>query len=439
MSVAQRSRAAGLRTVTRLAGSGLLDRLGMRKSVERALYRGSRGGFRTAVAAGRTFSAAHRLARPARQGQMATGPDLFDLDPDEEQKMLCEAIGDFAQRAVRPAAGAADSACETPAELLAQAAELGLATLGIPQELGGPMAERSALTTVLVAEALAHGDMGIALACLAPAAVASAIGLWGDADQQAAYLPAFAGDQPPRAALALLEPRPVFAPGSLATVARRDGGDLVISGRKALVPAAAASELFVVAAHVEHDGPALLIVEPGSKGLVAEPEPAMGLRAAATSRLILEDVRVPATARLGQGDPAAYGDCVQRARIAWCALAVGCCQAVLDYVIPYVKERQAFGESIANSQGVAFAVADIAIELEGMRLVTWRAAGRADRGLSFEREAALATSLCARHGMRIGSEGVQLLGGHGYVKEHPVERWYRDLRAAGLMEGGLLV
>jgi len=130
---------------------------------------------------------------------------------------------------------------------------------------------------------------------------------------------------------------------------------------------------------------------------------------------------------------------VQRARIAWCALAIGCCQAVLDYVIPYVKERQAFGESIANRQSVAFAVADIAIELEGIRLVTWRAAGRADRGLSFEREAALARSLCARHGMRIGSEGVQLLGGHGYVKEHPVERWYRDLRAAGLMEGGLLV
>jgi alkylation response protein AidB-like acyl-CoA dehydrogenase len=107
-------------------------------------------------------------------------------------------------------------------------------------------------------------------------------------------------------------------------------------------------------------------------------------------------------------------------------------------VIPYVKEREAFGEAIANRQAVAFAVADIAIELDGMRLVTWRAASRADQGKSFAREAALARSLCTRHGMRIGSDGVQLLGGHGYVKDHPVERWYRDLRAIGIMEGALL-
>jgi alkylation response protein AidB-like acyl-CoA dehydrogenase len=112
---------------------------------------------------------------------------------------------------------------------------------------------------------------------------------------------------------------------------------------------------------------------------------------------------------------------------------------VLDYVIPYVKERDAFGEPIANRQAVAFCVADIGIELEGMRLTSWRAASRADQGLSFAREAALARSLCARNGVKIGADGVQLLGGHGYVKEHPVERWYRDLRAVGLMEGALLV
>ena len=130
---------------------------------------------------------------------------------------------------------------------------------------------------------------------------------------------------------------------------------------------------------------------------------------------------------------------MQRARLAWCALAVGTAQAVLDYVIPYVNERKAFGEPISNRQAVAFAVADIAIELEGMRLATYRAASRADQELDFAREAALARVLCADKGMAIGSAGVQLLGGHGYVKEHPVERWYRDLRAAGVMEGALLV
>jgi hypothetical protein len=161
----------------------------------------------------------------------------------------------------------------------------------------------------------------------------------------------------------------------------------------------------------------------------------MGVRAAATGRLTLEDVRVPASARLD----GPYAECVALSRLAWCALAVGTGQAVLDYVTDYVTSRRAFGEPIANRQAVAFAVANIAIELDGLRLATYRAAARADRGLPFHREVALARRLCADRAMAIGSDGVQLLGGHGYVKEHPVERWYRDLRAAGLMEGALLV
>jgi len=108
-------------------------------------------------------------------------------------------------------------------------------------------------------------------------------------------------------------------------------------------------------------------------------------------------------------------------------------------VIPYVNDRQAFGEPVSNRQGVAFAVSDIGIESNAMRLATYRAASRADRGESFGREAAIARKLCTDKGMKIGSDGVQLLGGHGFVKEHPVERWYRDLRAAGVMEGALLV
>jgi alkylation response protein AidB-like acyl-CoA dehydrogenase len=118
---------------------------------------------------------------------------------------------------------------------------------------------------------------------------------------------------------------------------------------------------------------------------------------------------------------------------------VGIARAVLDHVIPYVNERVAFGEPISHRQAVAFSISDIAIELEGLRLVTLRAAARADAGLDFAREAALARSLCDRHGTTIGSEGVQLLGGHGFVCEHPVERWYRDLSAIGVMEGALLV
>ena len=134
-----------------------------------------------------------------------------------------------------------------------------------------------------------------------------------------------------------------------------------------------------------------------------------------------------------------YLDCVRCSRLAWCALAVGTGQAVLDYVIPYVKEREAFGEPIAHRQSVAFMVANIGIELQGMRLVTYRAASRVAQGKSAEREIALARRQCAERGMQIGLDGVQLLGGHGFVKEHPVERWYRDLRAIGVMEGAVLV
>ena len=148
---------------------------------------------------------------------------------------------------------------------------------------------------------------------------------------------------------------------------------------------------------------------------------------------------MPLGARLGgDEDAGVYRDCVALARLAWCAVAVGTGQAVLDYVTEYVNGRVAFGEPVSHRQAVAFTVADMAIELEGMRLTTLRAASRVDQNLPFHREVTLARRLVAERGMRIGSDGVQMLGGHGYTTEHPVERWYRDLRAAGLYEGALL-
>ncbi|HSR94631.1 MAG TPA: acyl-CoA dehydrogenase family protein [Solirubrobacterales bacterium] len=437
-SVAERSMGFGLRALNWLAGSDLLDRIRMRKQVERALFQGTKNGFRSATAAGRTFKAAQKLGKPARQAK-SKSKGLFDLAPDDEQQMFQEAGRAFAEEKVRPAALDADDNCATPKELLDQAAELGVDMLGVPEELGGVMHEQSAVTSVLIGEALAHGDMGIAYAALAPGAVATAIGLWGSAEQEATYLPAFTGEDVPAAALAILEPQPLFDPLKLETTARRDGEEWVLDGAKSLLARAKECELFVIAAEADGVGPALFVVESGAKGLSVEAEPAMGLRPAATGRLLIEDVRLPAGALLGEGKPEDYVECVNRSRVAWCGLAVGTAQAVLDYAIPYVNERTAFGEPISNRQGVAFAVSDIGIESEGMRLATYRAASRADRGEEFAREAAIARQLCATKGMQIGSDGVQLLGGHGFVKEHPVERWYRDLRAAGVMEGALLV
>jgi alkylation response protein AidB-like acyl-CoA dehydrogenase len=418
----------GLKALNQVAGLEVVDRLGLRKPAERALHGAARNGFRAATTAARTFSAAQKLAKPARQPRTRSG-GLFDLTPTEEQQMLQEAVRDFALERARKAAQAADAACAVTPELLEQASELGLVLLGVPEELGGVIEEASSVTAVLAAEALAQGDMGIAVALLAPGAVATAIGLWGSADQQSRYLPPFTGEDPPLAALAILEPQPLFDPfAPQATVA--DGR---LTGEKALVPLGASAELLVVGARDE-DGPGLFVVEPGQGGVESRPEPAMGVRAAATARLTFDGARAE---RLGDAD--AYAECVQRSRVAWCALASGTAKAVLDYVIPYVNERVAFGEPISHRQAVAFAVSDIAIEAEGMRLTTYRAAARADRGDAFAREAAIARTLCAAKGMQIGSQGVQLLGGHGYIKEHPVERWYRDLRAAGVMEGGVMV
>ena len=452
--------ARALAGLTRLAGWSWLDRFGLRSRLERAAYHLARSGLLTAAAVSRRFAPAgdssaaptaaptaaltaaptaaptgpHRLDRP-------TGTDLFDLTPTDEQQMLVAVVREFAAERIRPAAADADTATDVPDDLLATAVELGIWQLNVPDAIGGVSQQRSPVTSVLVAEALAAGDLGIAVACLAPAAVSTALTLWGDADQQSRYLPSFVGARPPRAALAITEPRPLFDPFRLLTRAvRQPDGGYLLTGSKSMVPAGDQAELLVIAAEVVADGdggPALFLVESGSRGVRVRPEPAMGLRAAHTVRLHLDEVRLPGSARLGT--EADYRDCVRLGRLGWCALAVGTGSAVLDYVIPYVNQRQAFGEPISHRQSVAFMVADLATELDGMRLATYRAAARAEQGLDHARETALARRLCAGYGMAIGSDGVQLLGGHGFVKEHPVERWYRDLRAVAVMDGVVLV
>ena len=262
----ERSRVFALRALRRVAGYSVLDRVGARKPVEHALYSLTKNGFRSATAASRTFKSAQQLGRPARQAP-AKPRRLFDITPDDDQKMLQQSVTEFAARKVRPLAQEADTACCTPAELLQEIDSLGVNMLGVPEQLGGVMPERAAVASVLIGEALAHGDMGIAYAALAPGAVATAIGRWGASEQQTAYLPAFTGEDVPAAALAMLEPRPLFDPFTLDTRARRDGPDWVLDGVKSLVARASECELFVLAAHAEGVGPALFIIESATPGL----------------------------------------------------------------------------------------------------------------------------------------------------------------------------
>ncbi|PTR31733.1 alkylation response protein AidB-like acyl-CoA dehydrogenase [Rhodococcus sp. OK519] len=434
---------AAMRVLTRITGSDLAEKYNLRQVIDRVTYEGTKTGFKTLGAATRTFNRVSGNGAPKRLPDGAPkNAGYFDLTPDDEQKMIVETVREFSAEILRPAAYDADEAATAPADLLKRSAELGITLINIPEEFEGAASERGAVTNSLVAEALAHGDMGLALPILAPSGVAVALTQWGTDAQQKTYLPAFAADNVPAAAVVVSEPRALFDPFALRTKAVRSPSGYKLNGVKSLVPAAGSAELFVVAA--ELDGrPAFFIVESDTKGLVVEADPSMGLRAAGLGRLILTDVAVPESAILGDGDAdqraREYADAVRLARLGWASLAVGTSQAVLDYVIPYANEREAFGEPISHRQAVAFMISNIAIELDSMRLVTLRGASRAEQGLSFGREAALARKLASDKGMQIGLDGVQLLGGHGFTKEHPVERWYRDLRAIGVAEGIVLI
>jgi alkylation response protein AidB-like acyl-CoA dehydrogenase len=437
-SLATRGQRVGLRLLQRATHLPGMDNPAVRRGVEKALYTSSKHGFRLADEASRRVFAARKGSGDPTRVAPTSSRGVFDLTPTEDQQMLRDAAAELADEVIRPAGARADTDRAVPDEVLAAAAEMGLALVGLPGELGGIAEERSAVSTCLVLEQLARGDLGITTALMAPAAVAGVLAADGSSSQQATYLPAFTGedgdDRAPRAALALLEPGAVADVTRPRTVGRTRGSDLVLRGTKALVPGAADADLFVVSARVD-GAPRLVIVEASAAGLRVEDDPAMGIRAARTGRLHLEGVTVPAANLLGTtGD---HHDTVRRARLAWAAAAVGTGQAVLDHVSEYVKQRKAFGEPIAQRQAVAFMVADIALELDAIRLVVLKAAARLDAGRDAAQEIAHARTLVARHGAVIGSNAVQLLGGHGFVKEFDNERWYRDLRGAGVIEGVL--
>ncbi len=428
--------AVALRLVTKAGGLPVLQDPANRKRVEKILFVSTRQGLRTESVARKTFARINTNGSKPARAKVAKPRQVFDLTPTEDQQMIQEAAGELAATVLRPAAQEADTKREVSQKVREQAGELGLTLLGVPDELGGIAEERSAVTGVLVTESLAKGDIGLAAALLAPSAVASALALYGDAGQQATFLPAFTEDEPAHGALAIQEPQPLFDPLAPKTKATKVGTDLKIDGVKALVADPENAALFIISALVEGE-PRLVIVEAGTPGLSIEDDPAMGVRAARTGRLILEGVTVPAANVLGSTED--HLDAVRRARLAWAAAAVGGAQAALDQLIPYVKNREAFGEPIAHRQAVAFTIADISIELEGLRLVVLKAAARLDSGKDASQQIAYARQLAATYASQIGSHAVQLLGGHGYVKEYPNERWYRDLRGVGVLEGTLLV
>ena len=255
MSIQERTRGrrdaigVGVALLNRLAQWRAIDRLGLRKQTERVGVRGDQDRFPDGGSALPEFLGRVEAGAPSRL-PAAKGTGRFDLTPTEDQQMMVDVVREFAADVLRPAAAAADDrrARRSP-RCWSQSAELGLSLIEVPEELGGIVTERSAMTGVLVAEALAHGDMGQAVACLAPSAVSTAISLWGDETQQATYLPAFTGESVPAAALAIARAAAVVRPLRAADRASQRPADL-LNGVKSLVPRGAEAELFVIAAQL---------------------------------------------------------------------------------------------------------------------------------------------------------------------------------------------
>ncbi|WP_174558957.1 acyl-CoA dehydrogenase family protein [Acinetobacter bouvetii] len=420
----------GLSLITRIAGSDVLDQLKLRKFLEKSLYQGSKISFQTLSKTQKVFKADAHISKQRLPNQHKS---LFDLSLSEEQQMTCDAMDQFASEVLYPLAAQADNEEKFPASLWQHITDLGLNYYALPESLGGVATEKNILSNILIAEHLAKGDFSLTAGLLSTFSVINAITQWGSETIQSTYLPSFAHDTEIKATFAIQEATPAFNPLKLKTKAifNHGNGQYFIDGEKTLVILGETADLFLV--NAEMNGlPEVFVVKRDST-ITAKKSPAMGLKA--TETVTLQFNHTPAE-RLGDDD-FNYQAFLDLGNLMWCAMAVGTCEAVKAYCIDYANQRTAFGEPISHRQSVAFMIADMAIEIDAMRMLILNAASLAEAGQNFHREAYLARLLCAEKSMKIGTDGVQILGGHGFTKEHPVERWYRDLRATAILHSGL--
>ena len=369
---------------------------------------------------------------------------MISFNPSEEQRQIMDMVRRFAADVVRPNAHDCEEGKSISDDLLAKFWELGLIANSIPEDCGGYGFERSALTGTLLAEELAYGDLSLALAMLSPTLFAYPVLEMGTDEQMKRYLPPFCGETFHFGTSALMEPRVAFDPTSLRTTAKREGDHYVLNGEKCLVPYADRADLILVfAATAPGSGVAGTqgyIVEKGTEGLhVGDREKYMGLNALPLHKVTLSECKVPLDRRLGGGRGCDFQRILNLSRIAWSAMATGVCNASKDYATAYARERVQFGEPIASRQAIAFMLADMAIETDAMRFLAWKAAWLADRQEDCTREAYLAKLYAGEYAARITDNGVQVLGGHGYIREHPVELWFRNGRGFEIIDGLTIV
>jgi acyl-CoA dehydrogenase len=364
---------------------------------------------------------------------------MISFSPTEEQQMIVSMAKQFANDEMRKIYRQCDENGEIPDSVIDTVWKMGLTSSSIPEEYGGPGGEHSAITGSLIAEELAWGDLSITMHILCPALFAYPILEMGAETQKKKYLPLFCDEKYKAATAALIEPRFGFDPYSLSTTARPDGDGYVLNGEKCYVPLAAEADLLLVYA-AENGSSQGFIIEKDTKGLeIGEQEKNMGIRALATYEISLKNCRIPKENRLGGEKGCDFNRIMNCSRVALSAMATGLAKAAFEYSRDYAKERVAFGEPIASRQAIAFMLAEMAIEIDATRLMTWEAAWKLDRKGEATKEASLVKAYADDMVMMVTDRAVQILGGHGYVREHPVELWLRNGRGFVTFDGMAIV
>jgi acyl-CoA dehydrogenase len=360
----------------------------------------------------------------------------------EEQLAIQRVCREFAAREIRPISLAVDEAdTEVPYELWGKAAKLGLTSFMLPQEYGGA-GMTDCLTSCVVQEELSHGCAGIGNLITSNGFFAEPVLTLGDEAQKRRWLTPLAGENPPLTALAITEPQSGSDAASIRTRARPVDGGYLLSGQKAWTSNGGVSRYYVVFATVEpgsgYRGITAFLLEDDDEGLRwGPPIRKMGQRAIPNTELFLDDVFVADDRRLGAEGQGFAGlmQTFDRSRVTLAASATGLARAALEFAVAYAKERTQFGKPIAEHQAVAFRLADMALRVDASRLLTWRAAAMLDRGERATTEAAMAKLHASEAAMWCTWAAVQTLGGWGYSREYPVEKWMRDAKLEEIEEG----
>jgi acyl-CoA dehydrogenase len=264
--------------------------------------------------------------------------------------------------------------------------------------------------------------------------------LYGTEAQKEKYLPLYCKDQYIYGSLAVMEPSVTFDTNSILTTATLEGGEWVLNGSKCYVPLASKAEHILVLAALNkglgEKGLGAFIVDKGTYGMeISEKEKNMGFKPLHTNEITFADCKIPRENRLGGDAGINISQLISCSRVGLAAMAVGVARASLQYALQYAKDRVAFGEPIASRQAIAFMLADMAIEVDATRYLVWEAAWRLERGDDGYKEAYLAKRYAANQSMLVTDYGIQVLGGHGYIREHPVEMWFRNARGIATLEG----